>query len=375
MGKKKIVLTLAIVFLVLLAAAGALVLRSKVEEKVKGEYGQAISLYESGKYEDALSLWDGIVRRHPRDERIPSCLYYGGCCREHLGDMEGARRCWRKVVENFPGSDSYPEAIYKLAYLQEKEGELEGALKEYRSIISDFPESKVVPYALAGLGRIYGREGRKDEARKAYEEVLHRYPVTEAASSVRTELGTMNMDLIFSPVPTEDSFVYIAEHGDSLAKIAKKIRTTVALLMRSNHLSDDRIQVNRRLKVIKGEFSIHVDVTGNVLTLKLNDRFGREYRIGTGKYESTPMGKFKVTSKLKNPVWYSHDGVLPPESPQNILGSRWLGIDEPGYGIHGTTQPETIGKHSSAGCIRMYNEDVKELFDLVVEGTPVEIEK
>ena len=62
-----------------------------------------------------------------------------------------------------------------------------------------------------------------------------------------------------------------------------------------------------------------------------------------------------------------------PDSPENILGTRWLGISYPGYGIHGTTIPESLGSQSTSGCIRMLNEEVEELYSIVPYGTEVEI--
>jgi len=65
--------------------------------------------------------------------------------------------------------------------------------------------------------------------------------------------------------------------------------------------------------------------------------------------------------------------VVPPESPQNVLGTRWLGFDLQGYGIHGTVEPETIGQQVTAGCVRMVNEQVEELYTIVPIGTKVKI--
>ena len=65
--------------------------------------------------------------------------------------------------------------------------------------------------------------------------------------------------------------------------------------------------------------------------------------------------------------------MIPSESPENILGTRWLGFDMPGYGIHGTTQPDSIGKQATAGCVRMLNSEAEELYDLLPIGTEVTI--
>ncbi|MBI2494999.1 MAG: L,D-transpeptidase [Candidatus Omnitrophica bacterium] len=123
----------------------------------------------------------------------------------------------------------------------------------------------------------------------------------------------------------------------------------------------------------KGRFSIVVDKSQNQLLLTEENQFIKSYRVATGKEDSTPVGAFTIISKIPNPVWYKQGAVVPPDSPENILGTRWLGIDKPGYGIHGSTDPNTIGQQVTAGCVRMTNADVEELFGIVPIGTDVTI--
>lgn len=71
--------------------------------------------------------------------------------------------------------------------------------------------------------------------------------------------------------------------------------------------------------------------------------------------------------KVVNPTWYpSEGGIVPPDDPRNPLGTRWIGIGG-SYGIHGTRDPDSIGKAESRGCIRMRNRDVEELYDMLIE--------
>jgi hypothetical protein len=86
----------------------------------------------------------------------------------------------------------------------------------------------------------------------------------------------------------------------------------------------------------------------------------------------TPKGKYRVVSMLKNPDWSWQGRSIPP-GPKNGLGSRFLGISKPSYGIHGTNNPDSIGKALSHGCVRMHNRDVEALYDMVEVGTPVTI--
>jgi len=95
----------------------------------------------------------------------------------------------------------------------------------------------------------------------------------------------------------------------------------------------------------------------------------------------TPLGRFSITMKSVNPSWippawlrdvrgWSPDHVVGP-GPDNPLGARWIGLDLPGYGIHGTNNVASLGRAVSLGCIRMTNEAVMELYDMVRPGDTV----
>jgi len=107
----------------------------------------------------------------------------------------------------------------------------------------------------------------------------------------------------------------------------------------------------------------------------------REYPIAIGRVveEQTVLGTTRIINRVVNPTyyprdWWAREGVEPiPPGENNPVGTRWLGLDIPHYGIHGTNDPSSIGKPASAGCIRMYNHDVEELTELVRIGTPVHI--
>lgn len=187
------------------------------------------------------------------------------------------------------------------------------------------------------------------------------------------EPGKLDIKLLFSSTPIEESIMYEVKPGDALFSIAKEFGTTVDLIKISNNLKNETIRIGQRLKIIKGEFKIVVNVSNNTLSLFLNDKIVKTYPVGTAKYRNTPLGEFKIINRIVEPTWYAPDGVYPYGDPKNIIGTRWMGINEPGYGIHGTSEPGSIGKYVSAGCIRMYNEDVEELFKIVPVGTKVNI--
>ena len=119
--------------------------------------------------------------------------------------------------------------------------------------------------------------------------------------------------------------------------------------------------------------SIWVDKSDNTLILKKAEKIVKTYVVATGLDNSTPVGSFKVTTLVENPTWYKPGSVIGPYDRKNHLGTRWIGLNKKGYGIHGTTEPEKLGRQVSAGCIRMKNEDVDELFMRVEPGTPLDI--
>ncbi len=209
-------------------------------------------------------------------------------------------------------------------------------------------------------------------ARKLYEDLMKDPIITkDEIQKLRAEYENLNMQLLFSRFEMPGSKMYVVEPGDSLYEIAKKHKTTVGLIKKSNGLTSDTIYPGMKLKVITGTFEVRVDKSDNKLKLLLDGKPMKQYLVATGRDNNTPVGEFKIINKLENPTWYKAGAVVPPDSPENILGTRWLGFDYPGYGIHGTTVPESIGTQASAGCIRMRNEEVEELYMIIPAGTKV----
>jgi lipoprotein-anchoring transpeptidase ErfK/SrfK len=118
----------------------------------------------------------------------------------------------------------------------------------------------------------------------------------------------------------------------------------------------------------------------NELTLYNGMKVVRKFGVATGQaVYPTPLGKFQIVVKWKNPWWYPPaspwaKGEKPvPPGPGNPLGTRWMGLSAPGVGIHGTPQDGSIGYSLSHGCIRMHIPQAEWLFEHVDVGTPVYI--
>jgi lipoprotein-anchoring transpeptidase ErfK/SrfK len=97
------------------------------------------------------------------------------------------------------------------------------------------------------------------------------------------------------------------------------------------------------------------------------------YRVSVGRETTpSPTGMFTIVNRVENPTYY-HEGQVVPPGPANPVGTRWIGLDKKGYGIHGTNMPRSIGKAASHGCIRMRRRNLEELFAQVRGGDRVEI--
>ena len=121
-----------------------------------------------------------------------------------------------------------------------------------------------------------------------------------------------------------------------------------------------------------GKARIEINIPSLTLSLYNGDILLKEYPVCLGKNLTyTPQGEYRIIYKTVNPYWINKDVVVPP-GPGNPLGARWIGITR-GIGIHGNSKPESIGRYESAGCIRMYNRDVEELYNLAPVNTSVAI--
>lgn len=254
----------------------------------------------------------------------------------------------------------------------------EGKLDEASKELGELAEKDKSP---GGFGKLYfdlakSYEGKGSlvKARDAYEIILMKYQNVDNILDVQESAGRLNIKIIFSPVITNRDALYQIEPGDTLLNIAKKFGTTVDLIKASNSLKSDVIQAGSKLKVSKAGYKILVDKTQNLLTVFFDDiMIMKVYRVSTGENNCTPTGTFKIVNKIKDPVWFTEGAIVPAESPDNILGSRWMGLSEEGYGIHGTVDPKTVGQQVTAGCVRMFNADVEELYTIVPVGTEVTI--
>lgn len=170
--------------------------------------------------------------------------------------------------------------------------------------------------------------------------------------------------------------------GDQFRRIGLKYKVPYEILMKVNGIANAYdLKADSRIKIINGPFHAKVYRSTYRMDLYLQQTFVKSYKVGLGAPgQETPTGTWLVKQgeKLIQPPW--PDPVtgryFTKDDPDYPLGSRWIalqGVDgealgRSGFAIHGTKDPETIGTRSSHGCIRLYNGDVKEVYDLLLDG-------
>ena len=105
------------------------------------------------------------------------------------------------------------------------------------------------------------------------------------------------------------------------------------------------------------------------------------YPVTVGEEETpTPLGTFRIVDREVDPEWnipsklqHKYSKKIMQAGDDNPIGKYWLGLSRRGYGIHGTDNAWSVGRILSNGCIRLYPEDIEQLFPKVPKGTVVEI--
>jgi hypothetical protein len=165
---------------------------------------------------------------------------------------------------------------------------------------------------------------------------------------------------------------YVAAHPDR--------QLCVGQIERTNRLRKGAyLQVDQKLRIPSEPAHALVDLSSRWVLYFLGGEVADAWECCIGRPgEDTITGVFAVGEKNKEPVWWKEgQQPIPYGDPRNPLGSRWIGWyasdRETSYGFHGTIDPRSIGQAASDGCIRLRNEDIEVLFDILPVGATVEV--
>lgn len=234
-------------------------------------------------------------------------------------------------------------------------------------------------------------------AREHYYRLLENPAATEENRELaRKQISALNDTILFSPQrfsgdPMTEQYV-VADGDFGLSQIVKKLSLPVdyRLIARVNEMRNpDIIRLDQKLKVIRGPFhaeviksKFRVDIYSGDPDNRQAWRYVRSFPVGLGEHGSTPTGRFvvKLNSKLVNPFWINPrtGEQFKANDPLNPIGERWIGLQglgefehETGYGLHGTIDPESIGTEKSMGCVRLRDDDIAFVYELLTEKVSI----
>ncbi|MBU0640131.1 MAG: L,D-transpeptidase family protein [Planctomycetes bacterium] len=204
-------------------------------------------------------------------------------------------------------------------------------------------------------------------------------------ADVRGLLATIAEQTVFSrqQLPNDPLCdTHLIASGDTLINIGRQYDVPADVLMTINRISDPRrIRADQRIKVLRGPFNAKIYKSQFRLDVYLQDLYVRSFRVGLGANGATPEGVWRVKERLPNPTYYppasaTNKRIIAADDPQNPLGEHWIGLEgvqgeavgQEGFGVHGTIEPESIGRAVSMGCVRLRSEDVAILYGMMQPG-------
>ncbi|MCD6175635.1 MAG: L,D-transpeptidase family protein [Planctomycetes bacterium] len=253
--------------------------------------------------------------------------------------------------------------------------------------LADTQNDKSSPHAKASVEEALKLRdaGKIIEARELLNDTLNEKLSLNLRSAVKFQMTKLAEQWLFSAkVFGGDKLTgsYQVQQGDHLERIAKKYKVPYEILMQINGIDrPELLRAGQHIKVIQGPFNVVIYKSNFTMDLYLQNKYIKTYRVGLGKVEyETPSGRWQIESggKLIKPTWTDKDTgkTYVASDPDYPLGSRWIaieGIDDAtrprtGFAIHGTKDPDSIGTRSSRGCIRLFNRDAVEVYNLLYGG-------
>jgi len=263
-------------------------------------------------------------------------------------------------------------------------------------------------------GSIDGAMGSRTRAALAVFQHLESLVPTQALDTNTQSLLTLDAPLLTEYVVTSNDVARLQPLGKTwvaksqqsaleyetiLQLVAEKAHAHPALIEKLNPDADwARVAAGTVLKIPGVTYPEPTDKAAYVvihLANKYLEAFGTDGNLLAhfpcsiaAKVEKRPIGELHVAVIAPHPNYtfdpeifsdspeaqaIGHKLVLPP-GPKNPVGVAWIGLDKPGYGMHGTPSPEQIGRTESHGCFRLANWDAEYLVKLVWIGMPVRVE-
>jgi L,D-transpeptidase ErfK/SrfK len=212
---------------------------------------------------------------------------------------------------------------------------------------------------------------------------------------INTGIGALTLPIIDNSDVVGELQTVIAKKGETIFDIARRFDVgTYAMIEANPKINHKKLTVGQKL-IVPTEFILPPTRDGIVINLAElrvyyfhpDTKQVSTFPVGLGKIGwRTPIGETTIVKKREHPTWTPPDSIraeaeargkhLPdvvPAGPHNPLGDYAMNLGWHGFLMHGTNSPESVGLRSSHGCIRLYPEDIKQLFNLTELDTKVTV--
>jgi tetratricopeptide (TPR) repeat protein len=262
------------------------------------------------------------------------------------------------------------------------------ALEAFSRLESRWPDSQYMADVLLYRARYAGEVLLDPEgARELFFQVAERFSQTPQAQTALVEIARSNyergdvdtarrtLERLLSPVPSPEDEVYTIQRGDTLLRLANRLRVPMDLLQGINNLDARSLTIGRVIKVPRLSISIVVDRNERTLTILNQERFLKKYMVGIPlDGRRLPPGDYRVTAKTNRGMAYA-DSLMTVAAGEadNPYGPKIYITLSQDKAIHGTNNPDVVGTYTNRGFISMRNQDAEEVYRLVMTGTLVSV--
>jgi len=219
----------------------------------------------------------------------------------------------------------------------------------------------------------FRQDGKSPEAREALSAFIQKYPAGLHVEEAKDLLGEVNVDILLSRTPSPEKEEYIVKPGDVLAKIANKLKTTPALIMRMNNLSGTMLHIGEHLLISHPYFSMVIERKGKLVVLLNHGTFFKQYHVQEAKLG--PKQPPKVTTKVAETMAWRGGRRVGFGTKEFIGSTRWVRLGAPAYTIYSVPDAAhpSLDQPPPPLGIGLAAADVEELSGLVNNRTPVTI--
>jgi lipoprotein-anchoring transpeptidase ErfK/SrfK len=360
-----------------------------VAAALPGTFGEAKKLLREGRANEALSWLKDNAPAGAGDspEKMEAAILRGRALLQ-LGKTEDARKEFEPLAFLSADSELGANALMGNYWAQAgymtrcRESELEqvgNGADSWGAATAAFESGRRIEESAAGdLNKL-------ENARALYQQAFDTGKLDEQAEAdCLARLTKLTNEVVLNartPCAAPKAVFHKVESGDTVEKIARKYKVNTGQIKYINKLNDKMtVRFGQVVKMLPGDVVFKVNRTTLTGTLYIDGVFIRRYFVGIGPGNATPVGTYIINTKMPNPDWWYDGKHIPFGDPNNILGTRWMGFaanentpQGAGLGVHGTAYPESVPGRESKGCVRMHNDKVEELYDLMPQGGKVVI--